>query len=213
MPARGLDHARGAERGLRDQGQREIARQADTDAGKPIELFGTGYRNGFTALTFTESGSPFGGAPIVPPAEGARNVFAATFDTAGTATDISRQVRQRAEGTPMAIGTTAAVAPGAKVPEGTEFVFDVDLCDPATRAYFQRSLNDGVVNLTDATRASESLVGRTLGGPFVQARCNVVGPNDGGPSVCDVGDLVVIDRIARGQPATLLNACNAYRTP
>ena len=73
--------------------------------------------------------------------------------------------------------------------------------------------NDGVVNLTDAQRASESLVGRTLGGTFVQARCNVVGPNDGGPSVCDVGDLVVIDRIGRGQPATVQNACNAYRTP
>ena len=124
----------------------------DQDPGKPIEIFGCGYRNGYgvvatpTTLEFCE-GCPFGGTPVVPPAEGARNVFPAIFDGNGVPTDVSRQVRQRFEATPMAIGTTTAAAPGAVVPADAEFVFEIDLCDPATRAYFQRSLDAGRINL------------------------------------------------------------------
>src|SRR5678815_3302844 len=86
----------------------------DSDTGKPIEVFGAGYRNGFGAVTtpttteFCET-CTFGGAPIVPPAEGARNVFPAVFDSTGAATDVSRQVREHLEAMPMAIGTTGAV--------------------------------------------------------------------------------------------------------
>jgi hypothetical protein len=39
------------------------------------------------------------------------------------------------------------VQPGQIVPANTEFTFDINLCDPATRAYFQRALNDGRLNL------------------------------------------------------------------
>lgn len=124
----------------------------DEDAGKPIDLFGAGYRNGWGLTNagglqeFCET-CPFGGVPLEPPAEGARNVFAAIFDSAGTATDISRQVRLEIEATPMAVGRAATVAPGAVVPADTEFTFDVDLCAPNVRAYFQRSLNEGRINL------------------------------------------------------------------
>jgi hypothetical protein len=123
----------------------------DSDPGKPIELFGCGYRNGFGAVTtpttqeFCET-CEFGGTPIVPPAEGARNVFPAIFDATGAATDVSRQVRQHLEATPMAIGVTTAVAPGELVPANAEFVFEVNVCDPATRAYIQRGLDQGRLN-------------------------------------------------------------------
>jgi hypothetical protein len=73
--------------------------------------------------------------------------------------------------------------------------------------------NDGIVNAADVARASESLVGATLGGSFVAERCNVVGPNDAGPTVCDVGDLSLIDRFAQGQSVTVENACDAYFEP
>src|SRR5262249_2884163 len=124
----------------------------DSDPGKPVEIFGCGYRNGYgptTTATTTEfcETCPFGGAPIVPPAEGARNVFAAIFDAAGNATDVSRQVRQQFEAMPMAVGTTTAVAPGALVPTNAEFVFDIDLCAPGVREYFQRALDAGRLNL------------------------------------------------------------------
>jgi len=114
----------------------------DADPGRPIELFGVGYRNGYTAATFNEN-SAFGGAPVVPPAEGCRNAFAAIFTPEGAATDISRQVRQRFEATPMAIGTTSQLTPGDLIPAGTAFTFDVDLCDESARAYVQRSLAAG----------------------------------------------------------------------
>jgi hypothetical protein len=135
-------------------------RTIDTDIGTPTELFAAGYRNGASALTMTESmaHSPF---PAFPPREGVRSVFAATVTEAGVATDVSRQVRQRFEATPMAIGldTRAAgsgLAPGAEVPEGTPLTFDVDLSVPANRAYFQRGLAQGrvVVVVTSLAPAS-----------------------------------------------------------
>jgi hypothetical protein len=72
--------------------------------------------------------------------------------------------------------------------------------------------NDGIVNASDVTRASQSLVGATLGGSFDVDRCNVVGPNSG-PTVCDVGDLAILARFAQGQSVTVQNACDAYFSP
>ncbi len=114
----------------------------DVDPGRPVELFGVGYRNGFTAATFIES-SPFGGTPIVPPAEENRNAFAAVFTPDGTATDVSRQVRLRFDAAAMAIGTTDTLTPGDPIHAGTALTFTVDLCDESARAYVQRSLAAG----------------------------------------------------------------------
>ncbi len=122
------------------------AYQADADPGKPVEVFGVGYRNGWTAQTFQET-STFGGAPIVPPSEGARNCFSAVFDSNGVATDVSRQVRQRFDVTPMATGQIATVAPGAWVPAGSRVVFDLDVCSPTNQAYLRKNLADGQVRL------------------------------------------------------------------
>src|SRR5262249_38941044 len=93
----------------------------DSDPGKPIEIFGCGYRKGYGAVTtatttaFCET-CPFGGAPLVPPAEGARNVIPVAFDAQGNPFDVSRQVRLQIEGMPMAVGQTTAVQPGELVP-------------------------------------------------------------------------------------------------
>lgn len=126
----------------------------DADPGRPVEIFGAGFRNGWNAQTYQEN-SPFGGAPIVPPSEGARNVFAATFDEAGTATDVSRQVRLRFDAAPMAVGQIAGVSEGALVPSGSVVEFQIPVCDPATRAYVQRSLAAGklllVISSLEAT--------------------------------------------------------------
>ena len=119
---------------------------ADADAGKPVEVFGVGYRNGWTAQTFGET-TTFGGAPIVPPSEGARNCFSAIFDSNGVATDVSRQVRQHFDVTPMATGTIASVTPGDWVPVGSEVVFNLNVCQPTTQAYLRKNLADGQVRL------------------------------------------------------------------
>lgn len=118
----------------------------DEDPGRPEELFACGFRNGFSATTFVES-SPFGGTPMIPPAEGARNVFAAVYDEQGLAMDVSRQVRLGFEAIPAAIGLTDAAAPGQRVPVDTTFTFTLDLCDPAFNAYLRRALDEGMLFL------------------------------------------------------------------
>ncbi|MEY3231118.1 MAG: hypothetical protein RL689_1207, partial [Planctomycetota bacterium] len=74
---------------------------ADADAGKPVELFPVGYRNGFSDATYGES-SPYSPFPPFPPREGVRHAFAAAFNASGLPTvDISRHVRQRFEAMPL----------------------------------------------------------------------------------------------------------------
>ncbi len=120
---------------------------ADADAGRALELFGVGFRNGVDSTTWTETGA-FGGVPAVAPAQGARNAFAAEFDTLGVAADVSNNLKDAFDPTPWAIGTTSAVAPGSLVPVDTEFTFDIDLCVPGVREYLRRSLAEGRVLLT-----------------------------------------------------------------
>ncbi|CAG0982261.1 hypothetical protein PHYC_01830 [Phycisphaerales bacterium] len=125
---------------------------ADSDPGTPMEIYAAGYRNGQTVWTFNE-GSPFSPFPAIPPQEGVRSVFPAVFDTMGIAIDVSRQVRQRFESTPMAFGITAAVAPGDWVPAGTTFDFNADLSNPATLAYVRQGLSDGRLRFVITTLA------------------------------------------------------------
>jgi hypothetical protein len=129
--------------------------QADADLGRPIELYGAGYRNGWTALTFLEN-SPFSvGDSTVLPQRGVRNVFAAQFDASGAATDVSNNVLTgRFETRPMAIGVATptasqpnAVNPGDLVPTNTDFVFNVSFADAGTIRYFRDSLAQGRLNL------------------------------------------------------------------
>lgn len=115
----------------------------DADAGRPVELFPVGYRGGFDATTFTGT-SPFGGTPVVDPAEGARYAFAANFLSDGTAVDVSNHVRESYDPDSLAIGT-ADLTPGTPVPVDTTFTFTIDASDPASAAYLRRSLDAGVL--------------------------------------------------------------------
>lgn len=123
----------------------------DADAGRPIELWGVGYRFPMTLETWTET-SPFGGAPVVPPAEDARFAFASFVDLLGADVNVSRRVRQRFDADPFAIGT-ANVTPGDLVPADTEFTLEVDLCKGGSELYITRGLNAGVVRFTVASLA------------------------------------------------------------
>ncbi len=125
----------------------DAQRVADADAGRPVELFGVGYRNGASASTWNEFAPFSNGVPNPGPAEKWRDAFAAVFDGEGAASDVSNQVRERWQPTAMAIGRTNAVAPGALVPANTVVEFEVDLCDATTRAYFARALNEGRLHL------------------------------------------------------------------
>jgi len=84
---------------------------------------------------------------MIPPAEAARNVFAAIFNAQGAPVDASRQVRLGFEAMPAAVGLSSAVQPGELVPVDTTFTFNLDLCDPAFNAYLRSALDQGVLML------------------------------------------------------------------
>lgn len=111
---------------------------ADTDAGRPLELFGTGFRNGFTPLTWTET-TPYA------PTGGDRSVYPVTWNAAGAEVDASMNVNYAApyEALPFAAGVIAAATPGENIPLDTPVVFDLDLSQPGVRRYLQSALDVG----------------------------------------------------------------------
>jgi hypothetical protein len=123
------------------------ARLADADTGRPVELFGAGFRNGYTAATFDQC-APFGVSGI-----GTRNAFAAGWSTNGALVDVGNNVGKTNPATPpfevkpFAIGQTANVAPGHLVPAAAKITFDLNLADPFVLAYVQSALHTGNLRL------------------------------------------------------------------
>jgi hypothetical protein len=114
----------------------------DPDAGRSIELYGAGYRNGFDTLSFAE-GSAF--APAGPPTPGVRNAYANDY-TGGVDRDVSNNVRNAFDANPFAVGTIAGILPGDPAPGAAEVVFDLAL-SPDVLAYLQDRLDAGEVDL------------------------------------------------------------------
>lgn len=127
----------------------------DADTGRPIHIWGVGYREGYSLATWTET-SPFGFNPTFPPAQEARTAYMAVFDSLGNATDATNHLRAEVDLAPMAIGQTDSVSPGALVPFDTTFTFEIDLCDPGTRAYLAQSLSAGEVRFSITSLHSAS---------------------------------------------------------
>lgn len=140
----------------------------DADPGRPLELYGVGFRNGYTSLTtgvgaagapeFEENEAFCGGCAFTDVA--ARNVFPFDFGVPDPEGDVSNNVVRSAPlaGTgfdpiPWAIGlSTSGLAPGDPVPEGSfgtsageTFEFTVDTSDPDILAYVQEGLDAGVL--------------------------------------------------------------------
>lgn len=112
---------------------------ADIDEGRPIEIWGLGYRAGFDASTWTET-TTFGLSPTIPPAQEARTAFMAVFDAAGNPTEATNNLTEEVDRTPMAVGQIDGLAPGDLVPFDSVVSFDIDLCDAGTKAYLAQSL-------------------------------------------------------------------------
>lgn len=116
----------------------------DADAGRPIELFGVGFRNGFTLETWMED-SPFQQAPFGH-WQGTRNAFPTDY-LMEEARDVSRHVEFGFTPTPFAVGRNEALTPGAPVPGMTDFTFELDLSNPDVVAYLRQALNAGKLRL------------------------------------------------------------------
>lgn len=129
------------------------------DAGRPIELYGVGYRNGFTALSLAENSAyaPPGDATL----EGIRNFFASDY-AGGSARDVSNNFRDAFDPVPFAIGQ---VAPGdlngdGTMKDGALITFDLNLANPDVLAYVRAALDMGRLNLL-----ATSLHPASQGGP------------------------------------------------
>ncbi|MBL4699211.1 MAG: hypothetical protein JKX70_10295 [Phycisphaerales bacterium] len=127
----------------------------DLDLGRPVHLWALGYRNGFDQSTWGEF-TVFGGTPTVEPTQESRNAFAAYFPVDQTPVDISNNLKQEFDPTPMAIGQTDAVAPGEIVPADTTYTFDVSMCDPFVRAYLADGLSFGELRFAATSLHSAS---------------------------------------------------------
>jgi len=118
-------------------------RTPDLDVDRPIELFGVGFRNGYTLESFWED-APFGSS-----APGQRNAYSAGYSIHGRLVDVGNFVGKtnaafpRFEVYPFAIGQMTGVAPGELVPSGTVVHFDLNLADPLVRQYVQEGLHGG----------------------------------------------------------------------
>jgi hypothetical protein len=146
----------------------------DADTGRPIELFGAGFRNDFTAATFPEDG-PFGSS-----ASGGRNVYAAGYSTNGALVDVGNNVGKTNEifpsfeVYPFGIGQAIGIAPGELVPGGTTISFDLKLADPFVRRYLQDGCNSGRLRFT-VTALHVSAFGGTPEWPEFFTRDSVLG--------------------------------------
>jgi len=115
----------------------------DADTGRPLELYGVGYRGGLSAGAFVEgtpieTGTPFGSAIQ------SDSRFAYATDAQGGSTeDVSNNVRDGFNPLPFATGTTNAVAPGELVPFDVVFEFELDVSNADVQAYLREALDSG----------------------------------------------------------------------
>jgi len=113
--------------------------QADSDAGRAVELYGAGYAAGQSFTTFGETG-PFGAA-------GARTVFP-TSDVGAGFVDVSNNIGFLSggingfESNPFAVGTSS-YQPGEVVAPGTEFTFQLNLSGQGVLEFIQQGLHRG----------------------------------------------------------------------
>ncbi|MCU0689520.1 MAG: hypothetical protein MUE97_07270 [Phycisphaerales bacterium] len=138
-------------------------RLPDADAGRPVELYAVGFRNGFTSATYLET-SGFGAPP--GSFRNTRHAFPIDFGgPANAARDVANNVSGAAgffEVQPLAVAT-ADLPPGSPVPAGTRFTFNVSTVDAPVRAYFQQALASGNLSLVVSSLHPSSAFG---GGPI-----------------------------------------------
>lgn len=119
----------------------------DSDAGRPVEMFGAAFRHDYDDATFDQCALFGTNAPAQ------RNAYAAGWSTNGALVDISNNVGKtnsafpRFEVFPFAVGATTSVQPGQIVPTGAKITFLLNLNDPLVLAYLQNALHRGRLRL------------------------------------------------------------------
>lgn len=145
----------------------------DSDPGRPLELFGVGYRGEWTLADFREN-SPYQSNNATG-YKNVRNAFAMDF-VGGQARDVSNNVEEEFEVSPWAIGqvtgiveldgnfTAAPLGAGQSVPGDAVVEFTVNLSNPLVRDYVQQGLHAGRLQFMVTSLLEYSYAGDQGGG-------------------------------------------------
>lgn len=117
----------------------------DVDPGQPIELYGVGFRNGFSLANWTEY-SPYTPGNALDPQ--VRNAFALGANAAGQRVDVSNSVREHWTPQPFAVGSIDGLKAGSLIPIGTTMTFALDVGSAAVQSYLRDALHAGRLRLT-----------------------------------------------------------------
>ena len=114
----------------------------ETDSDSPVELFGTGFRNGYDGLTWGEA------SPLNSEGFDFNNVYSLGYQN-GMAIDVDRFVFSEPFKTiPFAIGQVEGLEQGDLVPEDSVFEFEIDVSDEDIQRYIAKSLANGKLFFT-----------------------------------------------------------------
>ena len=120
---------------------------ADEDVGQPIELYGTGFRNGFSLANWIET-SPYTVAGMSALNPSVRNAFPISTNAKGQWVDVSNSVRQRWTPNPFAVGSIDGLKAGSLVPIGSVLRFELDVARADVQAFLQDAVNAGALRFT-----------------------------------------------------------------
>ena len=117
----------------------------DVDAGRPLELWAVGWRDGWTAGTFPEDGpysadgSSFG--------RSVRNAYPQTTDASGVLQDASNQPSEGFAADPLAIGLSQGTVPGDLIPADSTIAFEMNTISEADNALLSAGCAEGTLAL------------------------------------------------------------------
>ena len=117
----------------------------DADPGQPLEMYGVGFRNGFSLATWTEY-TPY--SPLSPLDQSVRSAYALGTNASGQWVDVSNSVRQRWTPSPFAVGTIKGLKPGAFVPINSRVRFALDVSRADVQQYLRTAVDAGRMRLT-----------------------------------------------------------------
>lgn len=164
---------------------------ADAD-GRPVELYGAAFRNGWMACRIDPSvpslnqfpcyyegepsnpGPPFG--PGSFPTSDTRHAYPTDYSER-VARDVSNNVRDQFDPSPFAIGQIAGLATGALVPVDSEMTFTVNVNDADVQALLRGACDSGLLRLmvTSLQPATAGGGGGPGSGAFASFYCKEIG--------------------------------------
>ncbi|MEE8459778.1 MAG: hypothetical protein V3S08_07885 [Phycisphaerales bacterium] len=123
---------------------------ADPDPGRPLELFGVGFRCDFTPSTYPENGPFCDNCSCFPPnpCRELRCVYPVEACVAG---DVSNNVDDGFDPVPFGVATSESLRQGESVPSGTVLTFEIDVADPCIQQYLAGALDEGMLDLLIAS--------------------------------------------------------------